>query len=532
MIPCEHAWPRTGSSEDLRTAPTQGGRSWRQTLRTRLGAGALGLALLAGGCTPLAEFVHNGFKVGPNYQRPPAPLAARWLDAANPRVKSVPADLSAWWKQFGDPVLDDLVRTAYAQDVNLRVAGTRVLEARALRAIAVGSLFPQQQTVNAAFKHVQTSENVADPIPHPYFDDWAAGFNASWEADFWGRFRRSIEAANADLEASVDAYDAVMVTLISDVAAAYVGYRIFEQQLVYLRRNVVRQKDALKMALEEFEKGQASELNVAQARGLMEQTESQIQLVEVGLRQANNQLCVLLGLPPTELAARLGKGPIPKAPPELLVGIPADLIRRRPDLRAAERQIAAQNARIGVAEADFYPAFVINGSFGFEAKDLSNLFARHSITSEIGPAIQWNVLNYGRIQNNVRLQDFRTKELVATYQQMVLAAAQEVENGIITYLGALNEARHLSASLKWTRKAVQLALQDFRNGKVSFNPFFTTEQFLVQEQLRLAAVEGNIALGVIAVYRALGGGWELRLAEQQTPDQAAPGPAVPTAMRP
>src|SRR5262245_39238479 len=198
----------------------------------------LGLALLGSGCTSLRDFVQNGFKVGPNYQRPPAPLAPAWIDAANPRVKSAPADYSAWWTVFGDPVLNDLVRTAYAQNVNLRVAAARVLEARAQRAIAVGTLFPQQQTANGAFTHTQVSRNIANVPPHRFFDNWATGFNLSWEIDFWGKIRRGIESATDAVEASVDDYDNVMVTLIADVATAYVQYRIFEQQIVYTKQNV------------------------------------------------------------------------------------------------------------------------------------------------------------------------------------------------------------------------------------------------------------------------------------------------------
>jgi NodT family efflux transporter outer membrane factor (OMF) lipoprotein len=390
--------------------------------------GWLSPALLACGCTSLSEFVHNGFKVGPNYERPPAPLAQAWIDASNPGVKSVSGDYSAWWTVFGDPVLDDLVRTAYAQNVTLRVAGTRVLEARAQRAIAVGTLFPQKQTATGTYTHTQVSGNIANVPPKRFFDDWATGFNASWEIDFWGKIRRTIESTEDLVESSVDDYDNVMVTLISDVATAYVQYRIFEQQIAYTQENVRIQRGSLRIATARWKSGQTSQLGVAQASSLLEQIEATIPLLEIGLRQANNQLCVLLGIPPTELAARLGpRDPIvPRSPPEVVVGIPADLIRRRPDLRSAERLIAAQNAQIGVAEADWYPAFFINGSFGYEAKDLAKLFGSKSFTGQVGPAFQWNILNYGRILNNVRLQDFKTQELVAVYQQNVLAAAREV----------------------------------------------------------------------------------------------------------
>jgi outer membrane protein TolC len=225
-----------------------------------------------------------------------------------------------------------------------------------------------------------------------------------------------------------------------------------------------------------------------------------------------------------QLAPLLGKARIPTSPPNVVVGIPADLIRRRPDLRWAERQIAAQNAQIGVAEADFYPAFFINGAFGFEAKDLSKLFATKNINAQIGPAFQWNILNYGGILTNVRLQDFKTLELVGVYQQKVLAAAQEVEDGIAGFLDSRAQARKLAQTVEQARQAVKIALADFESGAIDFTAVFTAEQFLVQQENAYAQAVGDIALGLITVYRALGGGWELRLAEHAT--QAGPVPAA------
>src|SRR5262249_43371418 len=212
-----------------------------ETMRARRGLFCVALALRGSGCTAFRGFVHNGCRVGPNSRRPPAPLASAWIDAGNPRVQSAAADYSAWWTVFGDPVLDDLVRTAYAQNVDLRVAESRVLEARAQRAIVVGQLFPQQQAATGAFTHVQASKNIANVPPRRFFDDWATGFNVSWEIDFWGKIRRAVESADDAVEASVDDYDNVMVTLIGDVAAAYVQYRTFEQQIVYARLNVALQ---------------------------------------------------------------------------------------------------------------------------------------------------------------------------------------------------------------------------------------------------------------------------------------------------
>jgi NodT family efflux transporter outer membrane factor (OMF) lipoprotein len=428
-------------------------------------------------------------------------------------------------------VLNDLVKTAYAQNVNLRVAATRVLEARAQRAIAVGELFPQQQTANGAVTYTQVSGNIANVPPHRYFDTWAAGFNLSSEVDFWGKIRRTIESADDAVEASVDDYDNVMVTLIGDVASAYVQYRTLEQQILYTQQNVELQRGLLKIATAQWKSGQRGELPVVQSTSLLEQLLAMVPLLEIGLRQANNQLCVLLGIPPAELAAKLGKAPIPVSPPEAVVGVPADLIRRRPDVRSAERLVAAQNAQIGVAEANFYPAFFINGNIGYESMDLGRLFASKSFTGQVGPAFQWNILNYGRLLNNVRLQDFKTQELVGSYQQKVLTAAQEVENGLITFLNARREAEHLAASVKAAERAVKLTSEQLNAGVIDFTPVFVASQFLAQDQNNYAQAKGDIALGLIAVYRALGGGWELRLGDKGARAGGAPAPCAPVPPR-
>jgi NodT family efflux transporter outer membrane factor (OMF) lipoprotein len=482
----------------------------------------LAMILLACGCTSLGEFVQNGFKVGPNYQRPPAPLASEWIDAKNPRVKSVPADYSTWWRVFRDPVLDDLIRTAYAQNVNLKIAGTRVLEARAQLAIAKGQLFPQLQQATGSYQHIQISKNVANIPPFSFFErsfnDWATGLHANWEIDFWGKIRRQIESANDAVDASVDDYDNVMVTLISDVAAAYVQYRTFEQQLVYAQENIKLQSGSLKIATDRFKAGQDNQLGVTQGTSLLQQQEALVPAYQNGMRHSSNLLCILLGLPPVDLAARLAKAPIPETPGEVAVGIPADLIRRRPDVRTAERLVAAQNAQIGVAESDFYPAFFITGGLGYEAKSLGHLFASKSFTGNIGPSFQWNILNYGRILNNVRFQDFRTQELVGAYQEKVLTAAQEVEDGISEYLSAREEIAHLVESVRAVQESVRIVNDMYTQGAIIYTAVFVAEQFLVQQQDLLAQAQGRATQGLIQIYRAVGGGWEYRLTQEGTPE--------------
>jgi NodT family efflux transporter outer membrane factor (OMF) lipoprotein len=521
-------------------------------------AGLGGAVLLNGGCvtTGPVDWVQNGFKVGPNYCRPPAPVAEEWIGAADPNVQN--RHLDDWWHVFEDPTLNSLIGTAYEQNLNLRVLGTRVLEARAQQAIAVGTIFPQTQQAMGQYSRVALSHNTFNnpsaftsvaPGPVPpgalignFYSDWTAGFNLNWELDFWGRFRRAIESANASLDASVENYDAALVTLLGDVATNYVQYRVAQQRIKIARDNVHIQEGVLALAEQRFKVGTATRLDVEQARTVLEQTRSTIPALEITLGQANDTLCILLGIPPRDLEPELGPGPelnadpLPKLPTWVAVGIPADLLRRRPDIRSAERQVAAQSALIGVAEADLYPTIFINGTLGWEAANLSKLFESQSFFGDITPSFKWNILNYGRIVNNVHLQQARTQELIATYQNQVLTAAQQVQTALRGFLRSREQAEDLARSVTAAVAATQVGVQQYQAGTVPFNTVFNLETTQVQQQDNLAIAQGNIALNLITVYRALGGGWELRTEEDHSgpgPMASLPGPAeAPAASRP
>jgi NodT family efflux transporter outer membrane factor (OMF) lipoprotein len=493
--------------------------------RTTRGAGlgrcpalllALAGALLpAAGCH-LPEWVHNGFKVGPNYHKPSAPVAPEWIDYKDPRVKSEEQDLSEWWNVFNDPALSALEEDAYRQNLSLREAGARILEAQANRGIAVGNLFAQLQQAIGSYSRNQISEQIANPFPQSRFDNWAAGFTASWELDIWGLFRRAIESANAVLDASVDNYDDVLVILLADVATSYVQYRTFQERLSYTRTNVALQERALQIAEDRFKAGASTERDVQQARQILEQTRALIPLLESLLRQTGNSLCVLLGIPPTDLARVLGQdGVIPATPAEVAVGIPADLLRRRPDVRRAERLAAAQSAQIGVAAANFYPHFTLAGTIGVAAEDFSDLFhlnAPSSFIGTVGPSFQWNILNYGRILNTVRGEDAKFQARVYAYQNTVLKAGREAEDAIIGFLKSQQRAVFLDKSVKAAQRNEEITMLQYKEGAIDFTPVLLVEQVLAQQQDELAQVRGDIALNLIAIYRSLGGGWEMRLA--------------------
>ncbi len=488
------------------------------------------ITVLLCGCTSLKDYVHNGFKVGPNYARPAAASSQNWIDASDKRVRNESEDLSNWWTVFKDPALDSLICCAYRQNLSLREAGFRVLEARAQLGIATGSIFPQSQFMSGdytrgAFSR-KTAGQSASAIIKPFFDQWDFGFTLNWELDFWGRFRRAIESNAAALDASVEDYDDVLVTLLGDVAANYVQLRTLQKRIEVAKANVELQRQTLVLTEARFKAGTTSELDVYQARSTLEQTEAQIPELEISLRQANNQICILLGIPPEELQAKLGPGPIPIAPPEVAVGIPADLLRRRPDVRRAERQAAAQCAQIGVAEADFYPSFSINGTIGYSAEKFPDLFLPAALKGNVGPSFQWNLLNYGRILNNVHLQDARFQELALVYQNTVLTADQEVENGLVTFLRAQERTKSQTASVNDAEKAVELALAQYKAGTVDFTRVTQVEQTLVQQQDTLMQALGEIATGLIQVYEALGGGWQIRCTGCEPgplPPQGEPG---------
>ncbi|HLN33203.1 MAG TPA: efflux transporter outer membrane subunit [Gemmataceae bacterium] len=475
--------------------------------------GLLAMSITACGCTSVSDYIHNGFKVGPNYGRPPAPVAKDWIDADDMRVRKDSDDLSKWWTVFHDPVLESLICYAYQQNLSLRVAGFRVLEARAQTLIDVGNLFPQGQSASGDYARTGLSRETANPLSggaKRWFGQWNYGFNLSWELDFWGRFRRAVESDLATLDASVENYDDVLVTLLGDVATNYTLYRTTELRIKYARENVELQRKTLQIVQGQFKVGIVRELDVIQARSTLEQTEAGIPELEIALRQTANLLCILLGIPPEDLQARLGAGAIPTAPPDVAVGVPADLLRRRPDVRRAERQAAAQCAQIGIAEAEFYPHIAINGTIGYSAENFKNLFREQALAGSVGPAFTWNILNYGRLVNNVRLQDARFQELVATYQNTVLSAAQDVENGLVTFLRAQQRTKLQAASVADADQAAKIAVAQYAAGTTDLTRVTQLEQNLVLLEDTLAQAQGEIATGLIQVYRALGGGWQIR----------------------
>lgn len=465
----------------------------------------------------------GGCMVGPNYQPPEAAVNEAWLnDTAS--VASTQAVTTRWWETFNDPTLTTLVQSAYSQNLTLRQAGLRVLEARAARGIAVGRMFPQYQEAVGGIGGNQLSENTPSGTGDRSFWSASMGLEAAWELDFWGKFRRGIEASDAEVLQSVADYDAVMVGLAADVATAYILIRSLQERLEYARQNVALQTETLALTQTRFRLGAVSELDVATARSTLANTKALIPEFENALRQSTLVLCVLLGRTPSALEAELrpaagGAPRLPEAPPIIASGIPADLLRRRPDVRAAERAAAAQSARIGQAVSDLYPRIAIEGLTGFSTttaklgvsrSSLADIFNAESFAGFIGLQVNWPIFNYGRIQGNIRVQDARYEQAVTAYQESVLRAAGDVEGGLSEFLRARERAEHLAEAVNASQRATDLSLIQYRAGAVDFIRVNNAQADLVEQQDRLVSARAANGLGAVRAFRALGGGWEVR----------------------
>lgn len=506
-------WP----DDDRRRRGPRAARSGR----TASDPAALRLLLTLALIAPLA-----GCMVGPDFKSPSAPVSADWLEAGDPAVHTGHREITRWWRLFGDPTLDRLVETAYQQNLTLVSAGTRVLQARAELGVAIGGFYPQSQQATGALSYNRLSHSDPTLLRQLQIGNfWRDSLGAAvvWELDFWGKFRRGIESADAAYLASIASYDDVLVTLLGDVATTYIGIRTLETQIAIARDNIVKQKKALQIAEFRYHGGVATKLDVYQAENVLGETEATVPQLTAQLHQGEDALRVLLGLPAQRIDDLL-RGPktIPVPPEDVVVGIPADLVRRRPDIRAAELAAAAQSAQIGFAKADLYPAFSLFGTFGTQATNigrnqLGNVVTGQAITFAFGPSFQWNILNYGQITNTVRVQDAKLQGLLVDYQNTVLKAQQQVEDALSGFLEGGQQVADLRRSVAAASAALVLAFLQYELGTRDFTTVLTAEQNLYTAQNNLALAEGSTATALASLYRALGGGWQIRADDDFVP---------------
>jgi NodT family efflux transporter outer membrane factor (OMF) lipoprotein len=493
-------------------------------ISSRKGCGTFGKRFVYGMIA--AIFLITGCAmVGPDFVKPESPVETEWLEARDPEIKTAPTDYKAWWSAFNDPVLNNLVENAYQQNLPLQISGIRILQARAQLGVIIGNLYPQQQQGRGGAQYNRLSENSPNSLnSDDSFWQYDAGFDVTWELDIWGKFRRAIESGVANLEASIANYDDVLISLTAEVARVYVLLRTFEERLEIATENVKIQARSMQIAEIRFKAGAVTELDVVQAKSLLKNTEAFIPRFEAGIRQAKNALAILLGKLPGQIDHMLGGARlIPKAPPEIVVDVPAELLRRRPDIQLAEYQIASQTPLIGVSKADLFPSFELFGSFGLltsssrntqaggrSGSSFSDLFDSDSFEFFGGPSFRWNLFNYGRINNQVRVEDALLQQLIVNYEDTVLRAHQEVEDSMIGFLRRQQEAGFLMDSVKASQRSVDLSMLQYKEGLVDYQRVLDSQRFLTDQQDIWTETRGIAIVNLIAMYKALGGGWQIR----------------------
>ena len=461
-------------------------------------------------------FISGCTNLGPDFTTPKTETEKTWLNYEKKDFASTPPLQVKWWKDaFHDRTLDKLVQTSLTENYTLRSAGLRVLQARQKLAIAIGNQYPQTQ-------ELQGSADTGAPFSSRSSQQYDLGFNLSWEADVWGRFTRQIESASAELNATVADYDGVMISLISEVSQTYFLIRTNQTRLKLAKKNLKLQRESLRITVAKFNAGDASALDQKQAETLLYNTEATIQTIEPLLQQEKNSLAILMGKPPHDMSRALGRyKPVPVVRGEISLGMPQNIIRRRPDIRAAERRLASQSAQIGYAITDLYPQFVLGGSVGTDVRNEgSNLFNSHYSNWDSFVSFQWKIFNYGRLKSNVRLQDAIFQQELEDYRETVLEAQGEVENAIVAFFASEKQIYSYAKAVNSSREAAVLARLQYEDGLVNYNTVITTLQTLAQQEDTLAQTKGDAVLNLIDVYKALGGGWEIR--NNRLPDQLLP----------
>lgn len=445
--------------------------------------------------------------IGPDYVKPTTSISPIWhtqLKGGLAPEEIDPQTLGAWWRVLNDPKLSALIDRAVLGNLDLKKARARVREARARRGVAKADLFPTLDATGSA----TWSRGSKDTGTGKASDLYAASFDAGWELDIFGGVRRSVEAAEADLQASQEDLHDVLVSLLAEVALNYIEVRTFQARLAVAQANLEAQNETYQLTLWRYQAGLSDELSVQQARYNLENTRSQIPSLRTGLEEAMNRLAVLLGEQPGRVHEELNKPmPIPLTPLKIAVGVPADLLRRRPDIRRAERQLAAQTARIGVAMAELYPKFTLSGSIGLEALSLSNLSSSGLWSLSGGPRISWAIFKAGAIRQNIEVQSALQEQYLIAYEATVLSALEEVENALVAYAEEQQRRESLIEATQAAQSAVTLAQHKFRAGLTDFSNVLDAQRSLLSLQDQLIQSEGAVTSNLIRLYKALGGGW-------------------------
>lgn len=461
--------------------------------------------------------------VGPNYKEPQKIVDKHWQK--NTSIKEITKSNAQWWNLFHDKTLISLIHQGYQGNLSLQSTGVRVLQARAQLAQSVGQLYPQQQALTGNFTHNRIGGSSLQNLLPSNFDTALMGITASWELDFWGKYRRAILANDAAFLASFAAYDNALVSLTADIATTYVNIRMTEQLIKVTKKNIDVQNLSLKIAKARYEGGQTSLLDVEQAQTELSETQSTLPKYVSTLQNQKDALAVLLGITPGGIDPLLTKKQgIPKAPLNVAVGIPKEALAQRPDIYQARMEAIAQSESIGAIKANLFPSLSLAGTFALSANNippnsLSNLFNISNSFSTSGPAVSWPILNYGQITNAVRVQDAVFQQSLLNYLNIVLKAQQEVQDKITQLIEARKTEKYLITANQAAIKSTHLALIRYREGESDYTPVLDAERQELRVQTSLTTAQGEIPKALIALYRALGGGWQIRGCNDIVPEQ-------------
>ncbi len=466
-------------------------------------------------CIFVVYFALNACMVGPNYKEPHTSVAPHWAKKDN-SIKETPFRQVAWWEVFHDDNLTALIYQGYCNNLSLQTAGVHVLQARAQLAQAVGQLYPQQQGMTGSLNYYRMGGGYLENVLPSSFYASMLGFSANWEIDFWGKYRRAIQAKDATFLASLAAYDDALVTLTADIASYYIRIRTTEALIKVTKDNIHVQQTSLQLTQSRYRSGEVSMLDVEQAKTELSETEAQLpQLVSL-LQIQKDALAVLLGLLPNDIdKLLLKKYGIPEAPKQVEIGIPKESLARRPDIHQARLVAINEMATIGQIKANLYPSLALAGSFNFAANtingsSLGDLFNWSNMNILAGPALNWPLLNYGQITNAVRAQDAVFQQALLKYMNLVLVAQQEVQDNITRYIEAKKTENALANASHSAVKSTRLTLIQYREGENDYTPVLYAEQQQLRVQTSLVKAQAEIPLALVDLYRALGGGWQIR----------------------
>jgi NodT family efflux transporter outer membrane factor (OMF) lipoprotein len=451
-----------------------------------------------------------GCTVGPDYGRPeittPESFSAA-LPGTEIGLAPLPEEIEHWWTIFDDPILNQLISEAGEKNLDLRIAIARVEEARAFVGVVSGQYYPQVGAgVNASRQRVSEA-NLTLPGGQS-LNSFDIGVNATWEIDVFGRVRRSVEAATGEFQATEEDRNDVLISVYAEVARNYVVVRSSQTRLAASQHNIESQREIVELTRTRFKHGLASDLDVAQAEQVLASSEATVPAIRIRLENAMHALALLLGREPAALKELLSEPrPIPTLPETVGVGIPADLIRRRPDIRRAERQLAAQTARVGVATAQLYPSFNLLGAIGLAAGDTSALFKSGSHTYTLGGGIMWNLFAGGSIRSQIRVEDARTEQALLRYEKTVLNALRQVEDALVAVAENTKQREALIRNASAAERSLRLALELYKDGLRDFQSTLDAERALFDAVNRAADADGTTVVAVFALYKSLGGGW-------------------------